>query len=221
MSLKTESEHLSIPMGEFITFPKGWKNIPAYALLEVQAGQGIQVYDVSVVFTARFGGMRWLMYQHWILASIGFTGAFWGVELLLAGMAWLLMQSWFGKDEVNEKGGKVEEQGFEDGHEKIKEERETDEEPDLSDTPRTFPTAWRQAPLRYEPKVKDEEEYVLDDTEIQPLGAQADDEDEYEEEEGAGCARGRDIDSGIGTSFSEGAERDGVTRRRSKGGRAS
>ncbi|TVY91347.1 Seipin-like protein, partial [Lachnellula willkommii] len=174
LSLKTESEHLSIPMGELITFPKGWTNIPAYALLEIQAGQGIQVYDVSVVFTARFGGMRWLMYQHWILAFIGFTGAFWGVEVLLAGVAWLVIQSWFGKDEVQEKGIVKEEKG---GHEKIKEERETDEDPDLSDTPRTFPTAWRQAPLRYEPKIKDEEEYVLDDTEIQPLGAQADDED--------------------------------------------
>jgi len=39
----------------------------------------------------------------------------------------------------------------------VKMEEETDD-PDLSDTPRTFPTYGRQAPLRYVPKVKDEDE---------------------------------------------------------------
>ena len=64
------------------------------------------------------------------------------------------------------------------------------------------------------PKVKDEdsEDYILDETAIQPLAAtEADDEDE----EDVFQAR----DSGIGTSFSEGGERRiGVTRRRSRRG---
>lgn len=97
----------------------------------------------------------------------------------------------------------------------VKQEEETDE-PDLSDTPRTFPTYGRQPPLRYVPKVKDEdsEDYVLDETSIQPLAAEADDESED-----FGGKSGR-TDSGIGTSFSEGGRR-GLSRRRSRGGRLS
>jgi hypothetical protein len=93
-------------------------------------------------------------------------------------------------------------------------EEETDE-PDLSDTPRTFPTYGRQAPLRYVPMVKEEEneEFIMDETAIQPLTAEADDEDEELEAYRAGR------DSGVGTSFSEGGERSGLARRRSKGGK--
>lgn len=97
----------------------------------------------------------------------------------------------------------------------VKMEEETDD-PDLSDTPRTFPTYGRQAPLRYVPKVKDEDEdekdYALDETSIQPLAAEADDESED-----FGGKAGR-TDSGIGTSFSEGGER-GLARKRSRSGR--
>ncbi len=89
------------------------------------------------------------------------------------------------------------------------------DEPDLSDTPRTFPTYGRQAPLRFVPKVKEEdsEEFIMDETAIQPLTAEADDEDEELEVYRGGR------DSGIGTSFSEGGERSGVSRRRSRGGK--
>ena len=93
-------------------------------------------------------------------------------------------------------------------------EEETDEL-DLSDTPRTFPTYGRQAPLRYVPMVKEEEseEFIMDETAIQPLAAEADDEDEEMEAYRGGR------DSGVGTSFSEGAERSGLARRRSRGGK--
>ena len=93
-------------------------------------------------------------------------------------------------------------------------EEETDE-PDLSDTPRTFPTYGRQAPLRYVPKVKEEESegFIMDETAIQPLTAEADDEDEELETFRGGR------DSGVGTSFSEGGERSGLARRRSRSGK--
>jgi len=102
----------------------------------------------------------------------------------------------------------------------IKVEGEETDEPDLSDTPRTFPTYGRQAPLRYVSKVKDEgdsEEYVMDETTIQPLAAEADDEDEDGVDFGG--HRGGRTDSGLGTSFSEGGERGGLSRRRSRGGK--
>lgn len=88
---------------------------------------------------------------------------------------------------------------------------------DLSDTSRTFPTLGRQMPLRYtgrhetvkredeDAKVKEEE--IERTTGIQPLIAEADDEDD----EDFGERLGRD--SGLGTSLEEGDGR-GVQRRR-------
>lgn len=211
--LRQESEILHIPMAESQSFPKGWKNVPGYVMLELQAGQEVQVYDVRVLFTARFGGLRWLMYNHRIVSFFIFTSAFWFSECVFTVLGWLAVRAIFTpKQEVKSELVKGEDT---DASLKIEGAEETDE-PDLSDTPRTFPTYGRQVPLRYVPKVKEEdnEEFIMDETAIQPLTAEADDEDEEELEAYKG---GRD--SGIGTSFSEGGERSGVTRRRSRGGK--
>lgn len=77
----------------------------------------------------------------------------------------------------------------------------------LSDTSRTFPTLGRQMPLHFssrgerssgrtEDVVKKEEEDVLQSTGVQPLIAEADDEDEGAETTGF-------RDSGIGTSLDD------------------
>jgi seipin len=218
LGLKHESETLHIPMAESAIFKKGKANVPAYVLLEIQTGQEVQVYDVRIHFKARFGGLRWLMYNHRILSFFAFTTAFWFAEILFTGLGWITLRYIFSsstssnhKTENSIKGEET------DGtvKEEIKEEPETDE-PDLSDTPRTFPTYGRQQPLRYVPKVKDEdsEEFVIDETSIQPLAAMEADDEEDEED----LFRARD--SGIGTSFSEGGQRrSGVARRRSGRGR--
>lgn len=220
VGIKKESEVLHIPMGESATFSKGWKNVPGFAILELQAGQEVQVYDVRLHFTARFSGLRWLMYNHRILSFIFFTSAFWGSEVVFTLLAWLALQSMFAPktDVKKEAKGDGEET---DESTAIKAKIYDTDEPDLSDTPRTFPTYGRQQPLRYEPKVKDEdsEEYVLDETAIQPLAGEADDEDDYEGE--FRDVRGGRTDSGIGTSFSEAGNTDGVKRRTSRGGRGS
>jgi len=213
LGFRRESEMLHIPMAEFARFQKGNKNIPAYLLLEMQTGQEVQVYDVRVHFTARFEGLRWMMYSHRIMSFIFFVGAFWFAEIIWAGLGWVAMRSFFtSPPDIN--GTDVQGEETDAGTAAIKKEEETDD-PDLSDTPRTFPTYGRQAPLRYVPKVKDEdsEEYVLDETTIQPLAAEADDESED-----FGGKSGRD--SGIGTSFSESGGR-GLARRRSRGGNGS
>ena len=209
-------------MAESASFPKGWKNAPAYIMLELQPKQGqeVQVYNVRVHFKARFGGLRWLMYNHRVISFVVFTSSFWMSELLFTGLGWILLRRLFTPEESKKVRGEIKGEDT-DASTAIKmEEEDSGEEPDLSDTPRTFPTYGRQAPLRYTPKVKDEdsEEYVLDDTAIQPLVAEADDEDDLEGV-GFGSARGGRTDSGLGTSFSEGGERSGLARRRSRGGR--
>jgi hypothetical protein len=218
LGLKHESEVLHIPMAESAVFRKGRANVPAYVLLELQTGQDVQVYDVQIQFKARFGGFRWLMYNHRILSFFAFTAAFWLSEILFTGIGWIALQYIF-----TSSSSKIKTEGAIKGEEtdastvktETKEEEPETDEPDLSDTPRTFPTYGRQPPLRYVPKVKDEdsEEYVLDETAIQPLAAMEADDEEDEED----VVRTRD--SGIGTSFSEGGGRGGVARRRSGRGR--
>lgn len=221
LGLKHESETLHIPMAESATFPRGRKNIPAFAMLELQAGQEVQVYDVKITFKARFGGLRWVMYNHRIISFVLFTSAFWISEVLFAAIGWLAVRAIFGTTTEVKKEVKGEEldASLTAG---IKNETEESDEPDLSDTPRTFPTYGRQAPLRFVPKVKDEPGVKEEDSEeyaaLEGGGlAEADDEDEDGEEIGE-FRRGM-TDSGIGTSFSEGGERGRVKRRRSRGGK--
>lgn len=197
-------------MAELLSFPRGWKNVPAHAKIEVQAGQELQVYDVRLRFTARFGGLRWMMYNHRILSFVIGVTAFWSAECGFTIFTWLLLRLMFSSNEedsmkVEETDGSVTER-IRDGSAVA-----TDDEPDLSDTPRTFPTYGRQAPLKFEPKVKEEESenLVLQETDILPLTNEADDEDDE--------ALGWRGDSGLGTSYSEGGGRSSVTRRRSKG----
>jgi seipin len=217
LGLKHESERLHIPMAEGVRF-KNRKGVPRYVMLELQKGQEVQVYDARIQFTARFGGLRWMMYNHRILSFFIFTTAFWFTEVIFLALGWIALRSILplGSETQPEQEGAVKgEEGTDDTELNIKkeEEQETDE-PDLSDTPRTFPTYGRQQPLRYTPKVKDEDsgEYGIDEVTMKPL--EADDEDD---EFGVGVGR----DSGIGTSFSDGGERAGagLARRRSRGGR--
>ncbi|KAG9247344.1 putative adipose-regulatory protein-domain-containing protein [Calycina marina] len=212
LGLRHESEVLIVPMAESTKFKRGYKNIPGYVFVEIQSGnkQEVQVYDVHVHLTARFGGLRWMMYNWKLTSFVVFVGAFWFAEVLWSVFGWVILRSFFGAS----KRALDEEVKNGEGIEEAKEELEMEmDDPDLSDTPRTFPTFGRQVPLRYELKVKDEdlENYVIDETAIQPLAAEADDESESED---LGGKSGRD--SGIGTSSSKGGDR-GVLRRRSKG----
>ncbi|KAH8665976.1 putative adipose-regulatory protein-domain-containing protein [Tricladium varicosporioides] len=221
LGLRREDETLTIPMAESASFPRGLKNIPAFAMLELQAGQNLQVYDVKIRFTARFGGLRWWMWNHRLISALVGVGVFWGAEVAGCGIAWVVLMGVIGRKSDSEteitKGEET------DGTTTIKDEPRTDDS-DLSDTPRTFPTYGRQPPLRFEPKIKhepDSEEFAIDEATIQPLAAEADDEDDSE-----GGFRGvilgadRGNDSGLGTSFSERGEGSGVTRRKSKGRRS-
>ncbi|CAG8983645.1 hypothetical protein HYALB_00004076 [Hymenoscyphus albidus] len=207
LGLRRESEFLTIPMAELISFPRGRKNIPGHALVEVLAGQEIQVYSLTLKFTARFEGFRYLMYNHRLLSLVIGVATFWSAEVLSMIFTWFLLRLIFLS---SSEGGKGSIKGEETDTSVGIKNGATDEEPELSDTPRTFPTYGRQAPLKYEPRIKKEDNggLVLQETDILPLSNEADDEDD----EDLGFK-----DSGLGTSYSDAGGRGGVTRRRSKG----
>jgi hypothetical protein len=71
---------LAVPMAEQLTLKQ--KLQPGSLLLEVQAGQRIQVYEAQVTFTARLRGLRWFMYRWWGTAFVLFTVGFWAAEVL-------------------------------------------------------------------------------------------------------------------------------------------
>jgi seipin len=222
---RRDAEKLEIPMAEGVSFRKGWRNVPTIFYLELQGkGQDIQVYDVQLKLRARYEGIRWLMYNHRIFSFVVFTTAFWLVEVVFAVLTWIL---WDSRTRSGKEKGKGEPKSEEtDTSTIVKTEKEDGDletdDLDLSDTPRSFPTYGRQAPLQYIPKVKaedDGEKLAVDEATLQPFAAEAD--DESEEPIDVGILRGGRSDSGLGTSYSGGGAsiRGGVQRRRSRGGK--
>jgi seipin len=215
------AEKLEIAMAEGISFPKGWQKIPNIVYLEVQGrGQDIQVYDVQFTLRARFRGLKWLMYNHRIFSFLVGTTAFWAAEILFTVLTWVFLSSKFGIGQTKTTKEFQEETDVSTTIKTEKEDEEVDtDDADLSDTPRSFPTYGRQAPLKYVPKVKKEDgsKLVIDETTVQPLATEAD--DESEEPINLASFRGGRSDSGIGTSFSEaaGSSLSGLQRRRLRG----
>ncbi|KAA8566949.1 hypothetical protein MFRU_007g01140 [Monilinia fructicola] len=215
---KREDEKILVDMAEGVSFPRGNKNVPRAVEVVVEKESGeIQIYGCRIVMRAKLSGLRWWMWNWRIGSAIVGVGTFWGAEMLGCIVGWGILKLCFegrkeklvARDKEVGKGGDI-----------IKQEA-TDDEPDLSDTPRTFPTVRRQMPLVYPPvgmkKEEEEEEKILEETVILPLGGDADDEDEQGE---GSWQAGRRSDSGLGTSFSEaGVGSSGrVSRRRSRGG---
>ncbi|KAI4169506.1 MAG: hypothetical protein LQ343_005646 [Gyalolechia ehrenbergii] len=202
---KTESEVLEVNMFEGVEFPRGSANVPQELKLLVEADEKMQFYEVGVRIVARFGGLRWIMYHHRILSYMVFTSMFWSSSMISSLIAWLVLASYFSSDST-----KVKKE--EPTISAIKTESSEPEpyEPSLteglSDTSRTFPSLGRHMPLHFpgrtegdnrraEELVKQEDD-LIQSTGVQPLLAEADDEDE-----GADTTGFRD--SGIGTSPEE------------------
>lgn len=94
---------LDVPMAEHLPLSFPWPPDnpdakapePTTLLLEVQAGQGLQVYQASVTFTARLRGLRWFMFRWWRTAFVLGTGLIWALEVLSLcipfGYAWALV----------------------------------------------------------------------------------------------------------------------------------
>lgn len=206
---KSETDSLKVSMFESVEFSRGWRNVPASMLVQIQSINRMQVYSAKAIFRARFRGLRWLMYNHRIISAFVFISAFWITEMMFTGLAWAIGTGYLTPSE------EVEAPGVHNGNEdRIKSEDEDDYKAELSDTERTFPTSSKQQPLRYQsPPIKqeeDEEPVVL--PEHASRATEADDEDEDEDADVF-------IDSGIGTSLESSAtRRDSVRKRRGRTG---
>ncbi|KAL7622531.1 hypothetical protein AAE478_008038 [Parahypoxylon ruwenzoriense] len=86
-----EKTTLVVPMGELVEFRDV---LPLSLLVDVQAGQTLQVYEASVTLVARLSGIRWAMYNHRVLSFVVCTTIFWISEMLSMGLAWLFLSSW-------------------------------------------------------------------------------------------------------------------------------
>ncbi|KAK7742293.1 hypothetical protein SLS53_004437 [Cytospora paraplurivora] len=213
----SETTKLVVPMVEHLEFRSGAPRglMPTSLVLDVQAGQTLQVYSVFVTVTARLGGLRWFMHTWWITSFLLGTSFFWLVEVisllstaLAAKLVWGLV---FG-------GGETPPAVKEEQQPKVKREGEGRGKK-LEDVPMTFPTSSGQPPLRYDPEPSGHGSDVEADFAPQPdRGGEADVEDEeiYEELEDDPQLR----DSGIGTSYSE-RDGSGSLRRRTSRGKVS
>ena len=211
----SETTKLVVPMVERLEFRPGVM-MPSSLVLDVQAGQSLQVYDVLVTITAQLGGLRWVMHTWWITSFVLFTALFWLSEVFfLATTAVAAKVLWSvvfggGRDKGAAPPGLIKQE--EGQNLRIKQEGRGKA---LEDVPMTFPTSSQQPPLRYEPEpghASAVDEGSLPQQPQADVGGEADVEDEaigddYREED----PHGRD--SGIGTSFSE-RDGPGSVRRR-------
>ena len=90
---RAETAALDVPMGELVEFRR---DLPLALLLDVQAGQSLQVYAATVTLVARLRGLRWLMYNHRIFSFVAGTTLFWFAEMLSMAVAWLLVAQCLG-----------------------------------------------------------------------------------------------------------------------------
>lgn len=195
---------LTVPMAERVELTKS-TSLPASAYLEIQSGQSIETYHASITLTAQLRGLRWLMYHYRLPTFTAATFLFWTSEILFMTGAWLIWSGLLRSGSIAESKTRRDTEFSKSAvHAKREDGSGMDE---LSDAPRTFPTYGNQAPLRYEPEVKEEPQQNPRLEDIVPLGGEADDE---EEDDARGSFRG---DSGLGTSYSEGGS--GGIRRRS------
>jgi len=84
----TEQTTLTVPMGELVDFRDV---LPLSILLDVQAGQTLQVYSATVTLVARLSGLRWFMYNHRIISFVVCTTVFWLFEIVSTILAWLVL----------------------------------------------------------------------------------------------------------------------------------
>ncbi|KAK4126986.1 hypothetical protein N657DRAFT_687355 [Parathielavia appendiculata] len=99
--------HLTVPMAEDLSFraaataPRSSSRasslLPQSLLLEVQAGQAIQVYEARVTLVARLKGLRGFMYRWRVTAFVLGSAGFWVGEMVVVGVAALVTGLMLGK----------------------------------------------------------------------------------------------------------------------------
>lgn len=222
---KRESEQLHVPMMEKVVFSRGARNSPSSLRLEIEADEKLMVYSARVEFAARFRGLRWFMYNHRILSLLLFTSVFYFTSLLSAAAAWLGFSNVISP---RSRTGKTTSLGGLDNDTsdglltESKDDLDDLDLPDLSDTPRTFPTSSRQPPLRYplSPRATPDVDGEASTRSSREIHTPAGDTDSEDERLDLGRGGGR-TDSGIGTSLDESSGRTMRRRRDIRDGRSS
>ena len=203
-----EAETLDVPMLEGITFTKGWRNVPDTVRVVVESTERMQFYDVTVKIRARFQGLRWVLYHYRLLSFVVFTTSFFGTSFAAAVIGYAVVAIWLGARE--DKSG-------EGNSTKAKKESETNgwvkREGEVERGRSTTPQALKGSDDGVVVKREDEEmEAAL--ASVQPLGAEADDEDE---ELGGSSSAWRDSGIGTGREEREGEKASSARRRKSYG----
>ncbi|KAF2764930.1 hypothetical protein EJ03DRAFT_331396 [Teratosphaeria nubilosa] len=214
LGIRQESEKLRVAMFEKISFPSGWKHVPATMKVELQSEGTMQVYAAKAIFRARFRGLRWLMYNHRIISAVIFISGFWMTEMVFAGLAWFIVTMCLLSSPEDVKAEEVLEVV-----DRIKQEPDDSvpPTPKHSETERIFPTSYSQQPLRYSsPRIKQEDDegsgvfLTQEGHAVTPAAeAEADDEDDDAD---------FFLDSGVGTSMDSASMRqaDSIRRRRGR-----
>lgn len=237
---------LSVPMAEGLAFSVPRRDaarvLPDSLLLEVQAGQGIQVYDARVTLVARLRGLQGFMYRWRITAFVLFTAVFWGVEMVAMVVVLVVVGVTLGgrgKEEEGSDGEEEEGVGEEEEDEEEDEEggeeiggsggsggSEDDEGEDWGSEGRTAlmekgkdVVKDEESPFKTEVSsssalaIKTEEEDTGEMANVPSFGTGSSTEaDDEHEVKPEGGPEPRDLDTGTGSSSSQ--VREGIVRRR-------
>ncbi|KAG6043501.1 hypothetical protein E4U39_004460 [Claviceps sp. Clav50 group G5] len=82
-----QARSMTIQLAERISFDKVAAK-PTTAVVEIEAGQHIQIYETALTLTAQLRGLRWLMFHYRLLTYTVFTILFWVCEILFMCLAW-------------------------------------------------------------------------------------------------------------------------------------
>ncbi|KAL2187311.1 hypothetical protein L209DRAFT_753257 [Thermothelomyces heterothallicus CBS 203.75] len=237
--------HLDVPMAEGLSFPSRRRRpdsaappLPESLLLEVQAGQGIQVYDARVTLVARLKGLRGLMYRWKITAFVVITGAFWAGSMAMLACVFVIVgvklgDGWEGgggvKDSERDSEQASDDEGGRGGGGRYT-KRERAEDGERRSKAGISPSSASDRGEAAEKSVKKEEEGSEGDVMARvpqfETGHSTEADDEAESEPGKPKKwKGKEKevkveevgaeseDSGVGTSYSGQASKEGIRRR--------
>ena len=189
-----DAEILSTPMFEHVSFARGWRNIPGAVKLELQSDTTLQVYSAKVLFTARFEGLRYILYNYRILSFLLFTSCFYTVSLTSTSVAWFIISTLLASDnpKTKHKPDSTQKEIKQDetegqtsnGHIKKEPQPVSDHSSDesglslsnLSDSATTFPTLGRQMPLRFPVPVHRKSDSVVSAASSKSIKRESDEE---------------------------------------------
>ncbi|KAG5950497.1 hypothetical protein E4U53_004934 [Claviceps sorghi] len=186
---RAQSRTMTIQLAERLNFDKAAAK-PTTALVEIEAGQHIQIYETKLTLTAQLRGLRWLMFHYRLLTYITFTSVFWSCEILFMCLAWVV---WGTVVMPKRSTGKAND-GSDAGDD------------DYSDRPAS--SSGKQAGIKKEVRLKteesDDQERAFSD--IPTLGAEADDEEDFDDDDDIGIVGDRRTAMAATSYKSEGSE---------------